>query len=82
MSSVSPVNTRSSTRRHIESAVLPGRVHRLQRAACPSTNIRRLQPQVDEGRGAGAMHDDRHAELARQLLGCREMVGVRVRSMR
>ena len=50
------------------------RVQRLQPQLADDQHFAVVQPQVDKGRRAGAVHDHRHVQLARQLLGGREMV--------
>src|SRR3989454_9013493 len=70
-----------------EHAVLHAQAHGIARMARsvqrvqpqPSDNqeITALQVQVDEWGWARAMHHHRHAELARELLGCGEMIRVR-----
>ncbi len=54
-------------------------MQRLQPQPSDDQELTALQAQVDKWRWAGAMHHHRHTELARELLGCGEMIRVRVR---
>ncbi len=60
-------------------ACMAGRVQRLQTQPADDQQFPALQAQIDEGRRARAMHHHRHPELASELLGCGEMIRVRVR---
>ena len=78
-SSVSPVNSRSSTSRHIESAVWPGVCSTCSRSL-PTAIISPSPTRMStKGAGLGPMHDHRDAQLSRELPGRGEVIGMGVR---
>ncbi len=76
--SVSPVNSRSSTVRHIESRVCPGVCSTLSRRASHRQHLTVIEREIDERRGARAVHDDGDIEPRGELLRRGEVIGVRV----
>src|ERR1700734_546636 len=73
INSVSPVKTRSSRHRHMESLVCPG-VYNDCRRRRPTTN-----KSPPSRRRTRAVHDDRRVELIRELPRRGEMISMRMR---
>ena len=79
ISSVSPVKTRSSTTRHIESRGMAGRVDGVKAQIADREHLAVVEPKPGERRRALRDASPRARERLAQLLGRREMIGMRMR---